>query len=256
MSSPSFIIRDKTLDQILDQKQSLIYKSLYNYLELPYTTCPEYKSYLFSIQGRERIKRYVGVATSSIKVSPKTFYDDQKVTSRARACQGFALQGVLNVSSLLEKSIWDNVIAQCELLNKKSLLAVLNKSLLLSQHLGQSRNIISLSYNDVITSNLDAYAKINKISPAPYFNPLIEAIAGELLVDSIESAHYTLHILTSNEKRVLGLVCEGHKNKEIAKELYLSVDTVKYYIKSILQKLNAADRTQAVTIAFRMGLLK
>ncbi|CAI8183418.1 MAG: Response regulator protein VraR [Prochlorococcus marinus str. MIT 9215] len=45
-------------------------------------------------------------------------------------------------------------------------------------------------------------------------------------------------------------------NQEIADELYLSIDTVKSHVRSLLQKLPARDRTQAVVVAFRDGLIE
>lgn len=61
--------------------------------------------------------------------------------------------------------------------------------------------------------------------------------------------------LTRREYQVLQLVAEGLENSAIAKVLYLSVETVRTHVKSILRKLSARDRTHAVTKAFRSGIL-
>lgn len=61
--------------------------------------------------------------------------------------------------------------------------------------------------------------------------------------------------LSRREFQVLQLVAEGLENAAIAKILYLSVETVRTHVKSILRKLSARDRTHAVTIAFRGGIL-
>lgn len=61
--------------------------------------------------------------------------------------------------------------------------------------------------------------------------------------------------LSRREYQVLQLVAEGLENAAIAKLLYLSVETVRTHVKSILRKLSARDRTHAVTIAFRTGIL-
>ena len=45
-------------------------------------------------------------------------------------------------------------------------------------------------------------------------------------------------------------------NQEIADELYLSIDTVKSHVRNLLQKLPARDRTHAVVVAFRDGLVE
>jgi DNA-binding NarL/FixJ family response regulator len=66
----------------------------------------------------------------------------------------------------------------------------------------------------------------------------------------------TLDSLSLREGDVLRGLCKGMSNQEIADELYLSIDTVKSHVRSLLQKLPARDRTQAVVVAFRDGLIE
>jgi len=54
---------------------------------------------------------------------------------------------------------------------------------------------------------------------------------------------------------VLRLVAEGKSNREVAEALSISEDTVKARMKSLMAKLNAEDRTHAVTIAIRRGFM-
>jgi DNA-binding NarL/FixJ family response regulator len=61
--------------------------------------------------------------------------------------------------------------------------------------------------------------------------------------------------LTAREIQVLQQVASGNANKIIADKLFISEDTVKAHMKSILSKLGANDRTHAVTIAMRRGFL-
>jgi DNA-binding NarL/FixJ family response regulator len=61
--------------------------------------------------------------------------------------------------------------------------------------------------------------------------------------------------LTVRELSVLRLVAEGKGNRAIAESLYVSEDTVKARMKSLMAKLDADDRTHAVTIAVRRGFL-
>jgi DNA-binding NarL/FixJ family response regulator len=61
--------------------------------------------------------------------------------------------------------------------------------------------------------------------------------------------------LTPRETEVLAFVAEGLGNKEIADRLGTAAGTVKNQIQTILAKLKASDRTQAVTIAIRRGIL-
>jgi DNA-binding NarL/FixJ family response regulator len=61
--------------------------------------------------------------------------------------------------------------------------------------------------------------------------------------------------LTSRELEVLKLVAGGNRNKEIAGTLGVTEDTVKFHVKSILGKLGVNDRTHAVTVAVKRGIL-
>lgn len=62
--------------------------------------------------------------------------------------------------------------------------------------------------------------------------------------------------LSHRELEVLRLIAKGNANKEIADELKLSGNTVKTHIARILDKLEAPDRTRAVTMAIERGLLR
>ncbi|HXQ73163.1 MAG TPA: response regulator transcription factor [Pyrinomonadaceae bacterium] len=61
--------------------------------------------------------------------------------------------------------------------------------------------------------------------------------------------------LTTRELEVLQLIRDGFKNKQIAERLSISENTVDFHVKNIIDKLGAKDRTHAVTIATRRGLL-
>jgi len=61
--------------------------------------------------------------------------------------------------------------------------------------------------------------------------------------------------LTPRELEVLQLLGEGQSNKEIADVMDISLSTVKIHVTNIRDKLGAADRTQAVVIAFKRGIL-
>jgi DNA-binding NarL/FixJ family response regulator len=66
----------------------------------------------------------------------------------------------------------------------------------------------------------------------------------------------TTEPLTPRELDVLRLMARGLQNKEIALDLVISERTVKFHVSSILQKLNAGNRTEAVTIALQQGLVE
>ena len=62
--------------------------------------------------------------------------------------------------------------------------------------------------------------------------------------------------LTSKEIEALRLIAEGNANKEIAAQLSIMEETVKSRVKNILDKLGANDRTHAVTIALKRGIIE
>jgi DNA-binding NarL/FixJ family response regulator len=63
-------------------------------------------------------------------------------------------------------------------------------------------------------------------------------------------------ILTAREVEVLRHIADGNRNRDIAERLFISEDTVKAHITHIMEKLGANDRTQAVAIAVRRGIIE
>lgn len=70
------------------------------------------------------------------------------------------------------------------------------------------------------------------------------------------ASHATDDSLTPAEISVLRLIADGNANKQIAAQLSISEETVKSRVKNILSKLGANDRTQAVTIALKRGIIE
>jgi DNA-binding NarL/FixJ family response regulator len=62
--------------------------------------------------------------------------------------------------------------------------------------------------------------------------------------------------LTEREMDVLRHVASGNRNRQIGERLFISEETVKVHIKHIMEKLGASDRTQAVAIAVRRGIIQ
>jgi DNA-binding NarL/FixJ family response regulator len=93
---------------------------------------------------------------------------------------------------------------------------------------------------------------------------LLEAIrkvhAGKKILSPEPSGEVASHAaddsLTPAEISVLRLIAEGNANKQIAAQLSISEETVKSRVKNILSKLGAHDRTQAVTIALKRGIIE
>lgn len=95
-------------------------------------------------------------------------------------------------------------------------------------------------------------------------NALLDVIrrvhAGGRYVSPDVAARLAEHLgeedLTAREMDVLRLIRDGYRNKQIAHELAIAETTVNFHIKNLVDKLGANDRTHAVTIALRRGLLE
>jgi DNA-binding NarL/FixJ family response regulator len=70
------------------------------------------------------------------------------------------------------------------------------------------------------------------------------------------AGHATDDALTDREIEVLSLIAAGNSNKLIADQLTISEETVKGHVKSILSKLGANDRTHAVTLGLKRGIIE
>jgi DNA-binding NarL/FixJ family response regulator len=79
--------------------------------------------------------------------------------------------------------------------------------------------------------------------------PILPEVAQRLTERMFQAA------LTNREIEVLHLVAKGMRNKEIAAELKISDETVQGHVKNILAKLSVHDRTEAVAVAIRRGIV-
>jgi DNA-binding CsgD family transcriptional regulator len=73
--------------------------------------------------------------------------------------------------------------------------------------------------------------------------------------DALDASPSTDALLTPREREVLALLAEGASNKAIARTLGISVHTAKFHVGSLLDKLDATGRTDAVTHAARRGVI-
>src|SRR5690606_22277184 len=81
---------------------------------------------------------------------------------------------------------------------------------------------------------------------------LIEPVVASKLLRRVRDK---TELLTRREREVLRLLALGHPNKRIAGELSVSERTVKFHVGSILAKLGASNRTEAIALARERGLL-
>jgi len=68
--------------------------------------------------------------------------------------------------------------------------------------------------------------------------------------------HMSDEDLTTREVEVLNQIAGGNRNRDIAEKLFITEETVKVHIKHIMEKLGASDRTQAVAIGVRRGIIE
>jgi DNA-binding NarL/FixJ family response regulator len=109
-----------------------------------------------------------------------------------------------------------------------------------------------------------------KVGAAAY---LLKSMSSETIIETIRRVHtgkkyvapeiaaqLAEHLgeetLSPREAEVLRLVSGGNRNQDIARKLFISEETVKIHVRHILEKLNASDRTQAVAIALRRGIIE
>ncbi|KAA3647868.1 MAG: DNA-binding response regulator [Chloroflexi bacterium] len=123
-----------------------------------------------------------------------------------------------------------------------------------------------------IVAAVEAGAKGYLLKGAPrdeLFNAIRVVQKGESLLQPVVASKLMQHMsaqrgehnvspeaLTEREMEVMHLLAQGQPNKEIAAKLFISERTVKFHVSSILGKLNAGNRTEAVTIAAQQGLVK
>jgi|SRR5215475_6114724 len=104
-----------------------------------------------------------------------------------------------------------------------------------------------------------AYALKNHVR-RDLLDTIRRVFAGYKFVDSEVASQIAEHsgenCLTSRELHILMLIADGRSNKQIAQELGISDDTVKGHVSNILAKLHASDRTHAVTLAIKRGLIQ
>jgi len=95
-------------------------------------------------------------------------------------------------------------------------------------------------------------------------NDLVKVIrqvhAGTKCIPPHVAAQLAEHVadedLTDRETEVLSQIARGNRNRDIAEKLFIAEQTVKVHIRHIMDKLGASDRTQAVAIGIRRGIIQ
>jgi DNA-binding NarL/FixJ family response regulator len=101
---------------------------------------------------------------------------------------------------------------------------------------------------------------LKNMPPFELIRAIREVHAGRKSVPPEVAAQLAEHVgddnLTAREIEVLARLCDGNRNRDIGELLCISEDTVKVHMKGIRQKLGAKDRTEAMTIAARRGIIR
>ena len=107
---------------------------------------------------------------------------------------------------------------------------------------GATGYLLKNTPQEEIVRGIEMVAENKRFIPPTITNRLLETLGREEL--------------TGRELEVLTLVAKGLTNKEIAQALYISDKTARNHVTSCLVKLNASDRTEAVTTAIRRGVIR
>jgi DNA-binding NarL/FixJ family response regulator len=125
----------------------------------------------------------------------------------------------------------------------------------------------------IILSTFDGDVEIQRALQAGANGYLLKSLPQKQLVEAIRQVHagkrrippelaaqLAEHLgeenLSEREIAVLKLVADGNRNREIGERLFITEETVKVHIRHIMEKLAANDRTQAVAIAVRRGIIQ
>jgi DNA-binding NarL/FixJ family response regulator len=100
---------------------------------------------------------------------------------------------------------------------------------------------------------------LKSMPPKELVDVIVQVHAGKKRIPTQIAAQLAEHIsdeeLTEREIEVLGQIAAGNRNRDIAERLFITEETVKVHVKHIMGKLGASDRTQAVSIGIRRGII-
>jgi len=101
---------------------------------------------------------------------------------------------------------------------------------------------------------------LKTMPPGELVDAIRQVHAGRKRIPSAVAAQLAEHVsdeaLTPREVEVLRHIAQGNRNKDIAERLFISEETVKVHVKHVMDKLGASDRTEAVAIGIRRGIIQ
>jgi DNA-binding NarL/FixJ family response regulator len=100
---------------------------------------------------------------------------------------------------------------------------------------------------------------LKSMPPKELLGVIRQVHAGKKRIPSEIVAHLAEHLgeeeLTPRELEVIRQIAGGNRNRDIAERLFVAEETIKVHVKHIMEKLGAKDRTEAVAIAIRRGII-
>jgi DNA-binding NarL/FixJ family response regulator len=125
------------------------------------------------------------------------------------------------------------------------------------RHPAWTQEAVRLGVRAMLSRDASAAEILAAVEAAASGMAVVDARELETLLAASVSAQVSseAHTLTARELEVLRMMAEGAANKTIAWKLGISDHTVKFHVASILGKLNAGTRTEAVTIGIKKGLI-
>ena len=106
-----------------------------------------------------------------------------------------------------------------------------------------------------LLKNVEARELAEAIRAAQAGRPTLAEEATELLIQSTREKTGPGHDLTGREREVLDLMSQGLTNAQMAERLTISQSTVKFHVRGILSKLGAANRAEAINLAWQHNLI-
>ncbi len=101
---------------------------------------------------------------------------------------------------------------------------------------------------------------LKSMPPSDLVEVIRQVHAGKKRIPPEVAAQLAEHLgeetLTTREIEVLKHLAGGNRNRDIAEKLFISEETVKVHVKHVMEKLGASDRTEAVAIAHRRGIIQ
>jgi len=134
-----------------------------------------------------------------------------------------------------------------------------------SSEIEMHRKYLMLGVNGVVTKEQTAnilFKAINKVHDGEvwFVRKLMDETIRQLIAEKKsmpeEIYSYNCSGLSTREREVLVLICQGMKNKIIADKLFISETTVRHHLTSIFEKLNVTSRLELVVHAFREKLVE